>query len=383
MKDSAFPIHTAEGLTSRLVAFDSVSHRSNAAISDFVAEYLENLGFRIERLVRTDKAHQEKVSLVARRGPIPGGIGYSGHTDVVPVDDWNTGFNGPFEPIVRHGKLYGRGTCDMKGSLACALLAASNIPANEQKKSLYFVISADEEIGMQGAQQIDAESAVFQEMVDHQVVGIVGEPTELQVVHAHKGSQGYKIRSRGESAHTSTGRGVNANHRLIPALAPLLELYETTQQQAEYQNTDFKPPTLSWNMILINEPQAVNITPSIAEVRIFFRTMPGVQHEGLVERLKEIAADHSLELIERKGSPPWQVGAESEWIQDMLGIAGLEKSITVSYATDAAVLQRLERLMICGPGSIEQAHRNDEWIALDQLERGVRLYESAFRHWAC
>ncbi len=373
----------AEELAKRLVAYPSVSEKSNADISEFVGEALVRLGFEIETLTYIDEEKEKKVSLVAKRGIQPGGIAYSAHTDVVPAEDWGTGFNGPFEPIIRDGKLYGRGACDMKGSLACALAAAEKISQTDQRRSIYFLISADEEIGMQGARLIDRESRIFEEMVAHETVGIVGEPTELEVVHAHKGGEGIVVRAKGVSAHTSTGQGMNANDRLIPALSELLLLGQASEQHPAYRNAGFEPATLSWNMILVNEPQAVNVTPSLAEARIFMRTMPEVDHGPLLERIREIARKHGLEIERKQETPPWGVDAGSDWIRDMLQITGQKESKTVCYATDAAVLQRLKKLMICGPGSIEQAHRNDEWIALDQLNRGTDIYERAFRHWAC
>ena len=111
--------------------------------------------------------------------------------------------------------------------------------------------------------------------------------------------------------------------------------------------------------------------------------MPGVDHHPLEIAVRRIAADHGLELIGKDGVSPWGVSPSSEWVQTMLRLTGETASQTVCYATDGGVLQRLRRLLVCGPGSIEQAHRKDEWIALDQLHRGVELYERAFREWAC
>lgn len=373
----------AEELAKRLVGYPSISEKSNEYVSDFVANVLDRRGFEIEKLTYVDEDNEKKVSVVAKRGSQPGGVAYSAHTDVVPAEDWGTGFNGPFEPIIRDGRLYGRGACDMKGSLACALAAVERIRQTDQRGTIYFLVSADEEIGMQGARQIDSESKIFHEMVNHDTVGIVGEPTELQVVHGHKGAEGIVVRGRGVSAHTSTGRGVNANDKLIPALSELLRLGQESEQSQEYRNAGFDPSTLSWNMILVNEPQAVNVTPSLAEARIFMRTMPEVDHQPLLEKIREIAQKHGLEVERKAETRPWGVDAASDWIRGMLQITGYQESKTVCYATDASVLQRLKKLMICGPGSIEQAHRNDEWIALEQLTRGTDVYEQAFRHWAC
>jgi acetylornithine deacetylase len=269
----------------------------------------------------------------------------------------------------------------MKGSLAAALKAVSTISEINQKKPIYFVVTADEEISMGGAKQVNRESAFFQEMVDQDVVGVVGEPTELRVVHAHKGAKGLVLRARGISAHTSTGEGKNANDQLIPALLPLLELKKESEREARYRNDAFSPSTLSWNMVIINEPLAVNVTTSLAEVCVFFRTMPGVNHQPLVEALHRIANEYGLELEEKGEVAPWSVDATSPWIVRMGEIVAKDRSETVCFATDGGVLQRLRKLMICGPGSIDQAHRNNEWISMEQLHRGVSVYEQAFRQW--
>ena len=391
MNEARIQKTTAEDLLGKLIGYDSVSDQSNESISRFVADVLEDLGFRIEWHTFKDANGTTKVSIVGKRQGTGnstgtthrGGVVYMAHTDVVPVEDWYTGFSGPFEATLRNERIYGRGSCDMKGSLTAALKAVSKISESNQIAPIYFIVTADEEVGMRGAKQVDRESAWFKEMIENDTVGIVGEPTELKVVHAHKGAQGYIVRAKGISAHTSTSEGVNANYQLIPALGPLLEQRNESESNPKYRNSDFDPATLSWNMVLINEPTAINVTTSHAEAQIFIRPMPGVDHHPLEIAVRRIAADHGLELIGKDGVSPWGVSPSSEWVQTMLRLTGETASQTVCYATDGGVLQRLRRLLVCGPGSIEQAHRKDEWIALDQLHRGAELYERAFREWAC
>ena len=305
------------------------------------------------------------------------------HTDVVPVDDWDTGFSGPFEVVQRQGRLYGRGTCDMKGSLCCAIQAAARIERAEQSRPLYFVVTADEEIGMEGAQQVARRSSLWQEMVAQDVVGIIGEPTQMQAVHAHKGTYSVILRAHGQSAHTSTGKGINANYALIPALPKLLELKEQSEILPQLRNESFHPPTVTLNLVIRNEPLALNVTTAVAEAQIFFRTMPEVDTQSLVHQIQRIQQEHGLEKVEKGEKSFWNVQPGSPWVLDLLGILGQEKSTTVCYGTDAAVLQELPKLVVCGPGSIEQAHRKDEWVALDQLHKATEVYERAFRKWAC
>ncbi len=370
-------------LTRTMVSHNSVSNLTNKPISQLVASKLESIGFSVEWLEEKIDQQPVKISLAAKRGSGTGGVCYLAHTDVVPVDDWSLDWCGPFDAVERNGRLYGRGTCDMKGSLACALVAAEQIPVEQQIAPIYMIITADEEIGMQGAKLINEKSHLFEEMVSHGTVGIVGEPTELKVFHAHKGAKGCIVSSKGESAHTSTGRGINANYRLIPALVELLNLRSESESNAAFRNRDFEPPTISWNMTITNEPDAVNITTSLAQANIFLRTMPNVDISGLINSLKSICDRHQLDLFEFKEIAPWSVDPASEWVRDMLQIVEQQCSETVCFATDAGVLQRMRKLMICGPGSIEQAHRNDEWVSLEQLARGVEVYRQAFLHWAC
>jgi acetylornithine deacetylase len=371
-------------LTKELVSYPSVSDQSNEEVSQHVANHLTTLGFEVEWHSYVDSNAKTKVSLVAKRGHGTGGVCYLAHTDVVPAEDWSVDFCGPFEPAVRHDRLYGRGSCDMKGSLACALIAASLVDLPQQSRPIYFVVTSDEEAGMHGAKLINQQSAYFQEMVENETVGIVGEPTSLSVIHAHKGGQRMAIRARGMSAHTSTNAGINANYRLIPALQELLDIRQASQTDERYQNRMFDPPTLSLNMTITNEPEAVNVTPSLAQVNLFLRSMPEVDHKPLLQAIRSLCEKYQLEFEIKESVEPWQVPSDSPWIQDMMYLvgAGQQQSHTVCFATDAGILQRLDRLLVCGPGDIQQAHRSDEWISLDQLGRGVEVYRKAFQHWA-
>ncbi len=370
-------------LAKDMVTFPSVSDVSNSAVSQFVADRLASLHFEIEWLSYVDGKGQDKVSIVAKRGEGKGGVAYLAHTDVVPAEDWSVNFCGPFEPKEKDNRLYGRGACDMKGSLACALQAVGSVSLIDQTQPIYFVVTSDEEVGMHGAQLVNAKSIFFQEMVADNTVGIVGEPTRLGVNHTHKGVQRLAVRARGRSAHTSTNQGVNANYQLIPALSELLSIREESESNSNYRNKVFDPPTLSWNMTITNEPEAVNVTTSLAQVNIFLRTMPGVDHRPLLAAVQCLCDKHQLEMDVQEGVEPWQVSSNSVWVQEMLSLVGMTESHSVCFATDAGILQRLKRMLICGPGDIEQAHRSDEWISFDQLKRGVDIFRKAFQYWAC
>jgi len=365
----------------QLIAFDSVSRKSNLDVSDFVASELKRFEFEVERLEYTDDHGIRKANLVARRGAGVGGIAYFAHTDVVPADDWSIDFCGPFAPTVKEGRLWGRGSCDMKGSLACALAAVSEIDPRKQTAPIYIVCTADEEVGMSGARHVNQFSKLFDEMARSDTVGVIGEPTELRVVHAHKGGCRIEITARGISAHSSTKDGINANWKLIPMLAKLGELQVLTETDPAYQNLEFDPPTLSGNIVITNQPLAANVTTSLARAAWFLRTMPKVNIQPLLQQVRESCEELGLECDLRYSIDPLWVDPNSEYVQQAIQLAGCSHSEVVCYATDGGVLRRLKNLVVCGPGSIDQAHRSDEWISLEQLEKGTALYKRFFEYW--
>ncbi len=267
-------------LAQRLVSIESVTSQPNAAVADFLYAQLTRLGFDIESLAYKDNAGLEKVALVARRGPQPnptqqqgGGVVFCCHNDVVSVDGWNAKQGGPFDAVVADGRLWGRGACDMKGPIAAALAAAERIPISAQRAPIYFLITGDEESGMQGANTVVAHSKFFAELKSAGTVGIIGEPTQLQVVNSHKGGCHLKIIAHGVAAHSSTADGINANWAMIPFLSYLRGVFERTQRDPQLLNRRFDPPTLSMNVILKNEPSAANITVGKSTCQVFFRPM--------------------------------------------------------------------------------------------------------------
>jgi acetylornithine deacetylase len=365
-----------------LIRFNSVSCFSNREVSEFVADHLKRHQFEVEQVVYSDEHQVDKVNIIAKRGSGPNGIAYSAHTDVVPADDWQEGLEQAFAPKILNDRIYGRGACDMKGSLAAALAAADMIDPSTQNGSIYFVVSADEELGMIGARHIANDSKLYRDMKAARIPIVVGEPTELQVYYAHKGTQRLTILSRGISAHSSTRDGLNANDKLFAILPQLAELKARTESDPQLRNDRFDPPTLSWNWTMRNEPYATNITTALAELHIFIRPMPNVDHSSIVKGVERIVKSAGLEFIEAEQANPLDGDPNSELVQSMLVITGNSIAKTVCYATDACVLQESGPVVICGPGNIAQAHRNDEWISIDQIDRGVKVYRSMFERFA-
>lgn len=366
-----------------LIRFDSVSSKSNVPITDHVERLLRQRGFEVERLEYDDKLGVRKASVVAKLGPGTGGLGYFGHTDVVPASPWFSEQHGPFEPTIKEGKLYGRGSCDMKGSVACALAAVDRIRAADLRRPVYITCTADEEVGYGGARSVAARSTLFREMVANDTKGIIGEPTHLEVVYSHKGTFGFAATSIGKASHSSTKEGLNANLAMIPFLAEMKAIHDEVEADPAWRHSEFDPPTICWNIGINDHTHACNITPPQSICTVYFRPMPGHNPQTLIDRAQQAAERCGLQFELRTGAMPLYMDPNSAFIRELLQLADRPVARTVAYGTDGAVLTDLKTMAVLGPGSIKQAHTWDEWIELDQLERGTALYEKLIRRWCC
>ncbi len=364
-----------------LVGVPSVSRDSNVQVSDVAEAHLRRLGFQVERQEFLDPIGVPKVNIIGKKGPGSGGLAYFCHTDVVPADTWSIPDHGPFQPTVRDGRLYGRGSCDMKGSLACMLAAANRISTGSLRAPLYIVCTADEEVGFHGAREVVASSQLYREMVAGQSRAIIGEPTELNVIYAHKGIFGFRVISRGKAAHSSTREGTNANVAMIPFLAEMKRIHDETLSDPAWNNSEFDPPWISWNIGINDHHCAVNITAPESVCTVYFRPMPGQNPDSLVERARVAARQAGLEFqLECRGLPLFGE-RDSAFIRETLAIAGQSVAKTVSYGTDGVCFTELKQILVMGPGSIRQAHTDDEWIALSQLDAGTAVFEQMVRRW--
>lgn len=353
-----------------LVSFASPSRISNLAVADYAERALKEVDCETERVEYSDEQGLRKVSVIGKKGSGNGGLTFFGHTDTVPADNWFEG--DPFKPQVRGGRLYGRGSCDMKGPDACMIAAAARFKPRDLKKPVYVVLTADEEVGYGGATSVVAKSEMFQELKSGR--GIIGEPTRLEVVYAHKGVIGFVVTSHGQAAHSSTGLGRNANLAIIPFLAEMKAIHEELQTDPRWRNDEFKPPVPGWNIGINDGNTAVNITAPRSVATVYCRTMPGTNVDELVKRVRAAADQHGLELRSTGHGKPVYVDPRGEFVQQVLEIAGHSKPQTVPYGTDGLCFGEHMPLVIFGPGDIAQAHTADEWIALEQLETGTQLY---------
>lgn len=271
----------------------------------------------------------------------------------------------------------------MKGSVACMLAAAEQFAAGDLKYPLYIACTADEEIGYGGARQVAQRSALFREMVDGESRGIIGEPTMLEVVYAHKGTYGFRAVSRGKAAHSSTREGLNANLAMIPFLVEMKAIHDETESDSRWQADEFDPPTVSWNIGINDHTRAVNITPPQSVCTVYYRPMPGQDAEALLSRARRAAEENGIEFETAACSGPLYVDPNSAFVQEMLQLTERKTPRTVSYGTDGAVLTALRKLVVYGPGNVAQAHTHDEWIALEQLRRGTEMYARLVKAWCC
>ncbi len=370
---------SARELMDRLVGFPTVSRDSNLDLIDFVEEYLDGFGVKSTRVPNEDGT---KAALYAHIGPeVEGGVVLSGHTDVVPVDGqaWDTD---PFTVTERQGKLYGRGTCDMKGFDALALSAVPLALEKGIKRPIQIALSYDEEVGCTGAPP----------MIDHMVsmgmpradTVLVGEPSMMKVVTGHKGGIGYKMHFRGFEVHSSLApQGVSA----IMMAAKLINWANEVNAENAAKTpgelaADFVPPYTTLHVGTISGGTAHNITAKDCHFGFDFRIVPGedigawqqrflikvAEIEAEMKAVRPEAGISAEQYFNVPGLKPEQDGAAERLIRQ---ITGENASNVVSYGTEAGQFQeRGYSAVICGPGDIAQAHQPNEFISVDQFRQG-------------
>ena len=389
---------SAENLTSRaldilaqLVAFDTTSRNSNLALIEWVEGYLDAHGVAHSRV---PNAEGTKSNLIATLGPaVEGGVVLSGHTDVVPVDGqaWTSD---PFVLTARDdGRLYGRGTCDMKGFLALALAAAPDLAAAGPRKPVHLAFSYDEEIGCLGAP--DMIATIARELPRPALV-VVGEPTMMEAVSGHKGIATFAVTVTGKEAHSSqTHLGVSAIMEAIPLLASLQALAGRLEEEADAASP-FLPRHATLTVGLLNGGTAGNILARECSFQFDLRCPPGQdphaiiapfveQVQALDGRLKARFPEAGAAIVQRSSTPPLSPepdGTAEAFARRLAGDNGPAR--VVPYAAEAGQFQEAGfSTVICGPGSIDQAHQADEYVDRVQMERGAafmtRLIEWAAR----
>lgn len=365
---------TSRTLLERLVAFDTTSRESNLALIDFVWHYLTDLGVNCELI---HNAGRSKANLYARLGPAgSGGILLSGHSDVVPVDGQNWSVPS-FALSERDGKLYGRGTADMKGFIACMLAAVPHFLAQPLAQPLHLAISYDEEVGCLGVRTLLDVLASRPEKPD---LCLIGEPTELQPVLGHKGKLAVRCEVQGAACHSAYApQGVNAIQyaaKLIHRLTAIGEVFAAPERQ----DTRFDPPFTTVQTGLIQGGRALNIVPAECTFDFEVRTLPQDDAQQVAEELERYAqrellpqmravnSDTEIRFYPLSSYPGLYTAAQSAAAQLLAHLTGSEAFSTVAFGTEGGLFHQAGiPSVICGPGSMAQGHKPDEFITIEQL----------------
>lgn len=364
---------TSRQLLEKLVAFDTTSRESNLALIDFVWRYLSDLGVSCELI---HNAERSKANLYARFGPAgDGGVMLSGHSDVVPVDGQNWSVP-PFALTERDGKLYGRGTADMKGYIACMLAAVPHFLAQPLTQPLHLAISYDEEVGCLGVRTLlDA----LAQRAEKPAICLIGEPSELQPVLGHKGKLGMRCEVKGAACHSAYApQGVNAIEyaaRLIQQLTAIGE------RMAQHPDARFDPPFTTVQTGIIRGGRALNIVPAECAFDFEVRTLPqddahaiaaeleAFAQAELLPRMQAIAADSAIRFYPISGYPGLLTDAQSEAARLIAYLTQSSDFSTVAFGTEGGLFHQAGiPSVICGPGSMAQGHKPDEFISIAQLE---------------
>ena len=378
-------------LLERLVCFDSTSRNSNLPLADFICDYLDGPGVRIERVPSADGS-KTNLSIafgptLDRSSPEPDGdvagsrpgLVLSGHMDVVPADEdeWRSD---PFTLREEDGRLIGRGACDMKGFLAVAMNAARRT-ADSLACPLVLLFTYDEELGTLGARRL---VDVWREDGRLPRAAIIGEPTSLRAVRMHKGHTKLRLTLYGEAAHSGHPRlGVNAIEaagRAITALTGLREALEGEPPELAAHFPDV--PYVAYNVATIHGGRAVNVVPDRCEIEIGYRVLPGLEGPDIAERTRAVLdaalAEDAYELEVAGESPPMLIPADAAVLAVLCEEIGQIGSHSVSFATDAGWLQSLGlECAIWGPGDIAVAHKPNEWVPIEELRRCAAILDRA------
>lgn len=360
----------------RLVGFDTTSRESNLALIDFVADYLARHGIASERVYDETGNKANLYATVGPRGP--GGIMLSGHTDVVPVDG-QTWRSDPFAVAERDGRLYGRGTADMKSFLAVVLALLPELVASRARIPVHLAFSYDEELGCRGARRLIAALA---DRPDKPRLCIIGEPTLMQPVIGHKGKRSFRCRVTGVESHSSlTHLGVNAIEAAAELVAHLKAMARRKREEGPF-DPGFTPPYTTIQTGTIAGGTAINIVPKECRFDFEFRLLPGEDADALAHEVRAFAAERLLPEMravraesdiafeELTAFPGLDTAADAEVTQLAAALSGANGTGKVSFGTEGGLFQQAGiPTVICGPGSIEQAHKPDEFIALDQIAR--------------
>ncbi|MCP1641094.1 acetylornithine deacetylase [Pseudomonas citronellolis] len=365
---------SSRDILARLIAFDTVSRNSNLALIKYIQDYLAGLGVEAELFF--DEAGG-KANLFATLGPRDrGGVCLSGHTDVVPVDGQNWSVP-PFELSENDGRLYGRGTADMKGYIACVLAAVPAFLAQPLRVPLHLAFSYDEEVGCLGVRSLLADL----ERREHKPIAcIIGEPTELKPVLGHKGKLAMRCQVHGAACHSAYApQGVNAIEYAAKLINHLGEI-GTRLAVPERHDPRFDPPYSTVQTGVIGGGRALNIVPAECQFDFEVRALPSDDPQQVAEQLRDYAetellpkmravkAEADIRFSELSAYPALATDPESEVAQLLARLSGSDEFSTVAFGTEGGLFDQAGiPTVVCGPGSMDQGHKPDEFVSVEQL----------------
>ncbi len=362
-------------LLARLIGFATVSRDSNLALIGFIRDYLAGLGVESELFHNPEGT---KANLFATIGPRDvGGIVLSGHTDVVPVDGqaWTVE---PFALSERDGRLYGRGTADMKGFIASVLAAVPALVAQPLRLPVHLAFSYDEEVGCLGVRSL---LAALEQRPHKPRLCLIGEPTELKPVLGHKGKLAMRCQVQGAACHSAYAPyGVNAIEYAAKLIGKLGDIGEALALP-EHHDARFDPPFSTVQTGVIKGGRALNIVPAECEFDFEVRTLPGFAAQAvadqlqtyaeaeLLPRMRKVNAASAIRLQPLSAYPGLATPADSEAARLVALLSGSEAFATVAFGTEGGLFDQAGiPTVVCGPGSMDQGHKPDEFVSVEQLQ---------------
>ena len=377
-------IHTKQ-LLSQLLAFDTTSRESNLALIDFISGYLQRLGIESTIIFNQDKT---KANLYARLGPEDdGGVMLSGHTDVVPVDgqDWSVD---PFQLSEYDGNYYGRGSADMKGFIACVLAAVPAFQKITLRMPLYLAFSYDEEVGCLGVRSLIEH---LKASPQKPAMCIIGEPTEMKPVYGHKGKVAMRCKVHGHACHSAYApEGVNAIEYAAKVINKITELAEPLKA---HQDDRFDPPYSTLQTGVIQGGAALNIVPESCqfdfEMRYLpeananntFTTLKDYAQRELIPQMQSVHSEANIQFESLAAYPPLLTDPQSEFAQWLADWSGTKSFETVAFGTEGGLFDEAGvATLVCGPGSMEQGHKPDEFVSIEQLGKCTKMLGN-LREW--
>ena len=359
----------------KLITFPTVSRDSNLDLIEWTRDYLAGFGVK-SRLTYDSTGRKANLFATLGEGSKPGLI-LSGHTDVVPVDGqaWDTD---PFQAVIRDGAVFGRGTADMKGFIATALALVPRFLSGPHDFPIHLALSYDEEVGCIGVRELIRDL----QDIGLQAAGcIVGEPSNMQPLNAHKGVHRLHCSVHGREAHSSyTTLGVNAIEYAAKIIVYIRQLADQIAQ-SETHDPAFKVPYTTIQTGVVRGGLAANIVPKQCEFDIDLRTMPGLSHEPLDTKIRDFAATLLPQMREVEpnadirfeytaSAPGLAMSEDDEIVTIVKRLTGARACTAASYGTEAGLFRQAGiPTVICGPGSIEEAHRPNEFVSLEQLAK--------------